>query len=402
MVDRSNLLRSLGNLAGDMQALDQVATEGRVLEVDPNEVEIRAQVRTTFQEIEELARSIGKEGQQQPCVVGPRNTDTGKYPLYIGERRCRAVQLLPGRKLKVIIDATKRSAADLIRHQVVENEHRSNLLPHEVAMTIKRYREERLAEGVKLTLAQVAQEWEKPVHYINMYAQFLDLPECILSLIIDNTTRDAELLFSLKSFYKVQPEECEAFIREARSKPELMTREQARTKAREAKGKLKPNETVETESAKNQAINGFQQTPTGNVVELNSKSSHGEESHQNSACAVEGQGAKATDPIDEVGGVQTAQESDAPRNEEVPTSQPGKADRRGRGAVRQIDANRIVIAVSIASDEPTKGLLLVNKIVENNPGKCVVEVNIAGRPTERIVDTDCIDIISMAELAPID
>jgi len=73
-------------------------------------------------------------------------------------------------------------------------------------------------------------------------------------------------------------------------------------------------------------------------------------------------------------------------------------------SIRQIDPQRSVVSVSVEIDgEKLNGLLLVNKVVDQLPGKCVVEVSRPNAPaTELIVDTSTIAILTIAEFAPID
>ncbi|SED32696.1 ParB/RepB/Spo0J family partition protein [Pseudomonas saponiphila] len=396
-------LAGLKSLAGNLAKLDQVATEGRVLELDPSQVVPSLQVRTSFIEIEELADSIKQGGQHTPITVGPMDTDTGKYPLLMGERRWRAVQLIPGLKIRCIVDASQRSAADLIKAQVTENEQRNGLLPHEVGIAIQRYKEARLADGVKLTYPQIATEWSKPLHYINVHAGLTDLPECILSLITNNITRDSEMLFSLKTLHKLEPETCEKFIAEAKDQPDLLTRATARNMAREAKARATQQENGGNATGglngnagaeKQSGASGFASTQAASTAAPSSNSGAGEEQGSAGAEAV------AAGQVD-VGG--TGRSAEPSKGSESGQAQGAPQEKsRPKSVTRDIDANRIVIAVNIVREETTKGLLLVNKVVDGQPGKCVVEITKQGKQTELIVDTDCIEIVTMAELAAIE
>lgn len=73
-------------------------------------------------------------------------------------------------------------------------------------------------------------------------------------------------------------------------------------------------------------------------------------------------------------------------------------------SIRQIDPQRSVVSVSVEVDgEKLNGLLLVNKVVDQMPGKCVVEVSRPNAPaTELIVDTSMIAILTIAEFASTD
>lgn len=403
-MSRRNEMKNLAEgLSGSIADLSRSVDEKRIIELDPDQIDVDDQVRTNFNEILELSASIKQDGQQTPCTVGPLNTDTGKYPLYYGERRWRAVKLIAGMKLRVIIDPVPRTPAELIRGQFTENEQRASLLPHEVGLTIQRYKKAKLAEGIKLTLSDIAKDMNKPIGYINMHAQFADLPEPIESLITDGFTRDAELLLSLKTFWKHQPEDCRAFIAHCRENPELLTREAARTKAREAKGGKDPKLKEKTDAPST--------IPGGKVDD-----GAGQGNNNVPPTTVDQQSGN-NDQISNQQLVETAPKdipkTDSESNKQSDETEPGnmsvtqnagvgseKQSARSRnGNVRNIDSNRIVIAVRVAQDTTlVAGLLLVDRVVENQPGKCVVELNVNGVPNLKIVSTDQIEIMSVAEM----
>jgi ParB family transcriptional regulator, chromosome partitioning protein len=92
------------------------------------------QPRKTFDEaaIEELARSIEKNGLLQPITVRP---DGAAYIIIAGERRFRACKLLGLEEVDVIV-YTGNLAKEL---QLIENINRADLNPMEVAMAYQKY-----------------------------------------------------------------------------------------------------------------------------------------------------------------------------------------------------------------------------------------------------------------------
>jgi ParB family chromosome partitioning protein len=86
--------------------------------------------RTVFDEdaLAELTHSIKEFGLLQPVVVRP--VDDG-YELVMGERRWRAAQRAGVPTIAAIVRRTED--ADLLRDALLENIHRSNLNPLEVA-----------------------------------------------------------------------------------------------------------------------------------------------------------------------------------------------------------------------------------------------------------------------------
>ena len=82
--------------------------------------------------INELAQTFKKIGQQQPCIVRPSPEKEGIYELIVGERRWRAAKEA-GLDLKVIIKKLDNKTASLI--QAVENEKRTNLSDYAKGMS---------------------------------------------------------------------------------------------------------------------------------------------------------------------------------------------------------------------------------------------------------------------------
>lgn len=75
-------------------------------------------------DIEELAETFKKIGQQQPCIVRNSKQTTGRFELIVGERRWRAADMI-GMKLKVIIKDIDDHIAALI--QAIENDKRQDI-----------------------------------------------------------------------------------------------------------------------------------------------------------------------------------------------------------------------------------------------------------------------------------
>ncbi|MCL4497317.1 MAG: ParB/RepB/Spo0J family partition protein [Deltaproteobacteria bacterium] len=108
-------------------------------EISLSSITVLPQVRTEFNSkaISELAESIQKIGVIQPIVV----VNTGKgYKLVIGERRFRASTLagkstIPARIFKAL------SEKDITALQLIENIHREDLKPMELAQSYKKLQE---------------------------------------------------------------------------------------------------------------------------------------------------------------------------------------------------------------------------------------------------------------------
>jgi len=118
-----------------------------------------AQPRTQFDEatIEELAQSIRESGIVQPILAVP---DGDAFKIIVGERRWRAARLAGLRRVPVLV----RSIAEdkQLEISLIENLHRENLNPLEVARAYQRliqelgYTQQQLAEKVGMDRSSVA------------------------------------------------------------------------------------------------------------------------------------------------------------------------------------------------------------------------------------------------------
>lgn len=117
------------------------------------------QPRTEFAEesLAALARSIREVGVLQPVVVRPRN---GGYELVAGERRVRAARLAGLATIPAIVKETDDTEA--LREALIENLHREDLSPLEMAAAFQELLEdlgvtqEVLAERLGFSRAHIA------------------------------------------------------------------------------------------------------------------------------------------------------------------------------------------------------------------------------------------------------
>lgn len=130
------------------------------------------QPRTEFEEIalQELADSIKEHGLIQPVTV--RRIDAGKYQLISGGRRLKACQMLE----KETVPAYIRSANDeeMLEMALVENIHRRNLNPMEIAFSYQR-----LIDECNLTQDEVSKKVSKDRSTVSNFLRLLKLPDII-------------------------------------------------------------------------------------------------------------------------------------------------------------------------------------------------------------------------------
>jgi ParB family chromosome partitioning protein len=156
-----------------------ILKEDRYAEVEIEKVKPNPeQPRTQFDEqsIEELARSIKETGIIQPVLVVP---EEDHYKIIVGERRWRAAQKAGLRAIPVIIRNIAREKQ--LEISLVENIHREDLNPLEIASAFQR-----LSEELGLTQQEIADKVGKDRASVANYLRLLKLPEEIKKLIREN------------------------------------------------------------------------------------------------------------------------------------------------------------------------------------------------------------------------
>src|SRR3546814_6549086 len=87
-------------------------------------------------ELDDLAASIAARGVLQPIIVAPKNSD-GLHVIRVGERRFRASRLAGRETIPAIVMAVV-NRPDKLADQIVEDEQRAGLTPHDLATGIER------------------------------------------------------------------------------------------------------------------------------------------------------------------------------------------------------------------------------------------------------------------------
>jgi ParB family transcriptional regulator, chromosome partitioning protein len=171
---KSALGRGLGALIIDSQYENRKSTENASIdsinEIDINKIEVNPfQPRKEFDEelLQELSESIKELGIIQPITV--RIFDGDKYQLISGERRLRASKLAGLTKIPAFIRATDDNA--MLEVALVENIHREDLNPIELAISYKR-----LIEECNLTQENLGDKIKQKRSTIANYLRLLKLP----------------------------------------------------------------------------------------------------------------------------------------------------------------------------------------------------------------------------------
>ena len=134
-------------------------------QIERNSDQPRVDFNTT--ELEDLKASIKIHGLIQPITV--RRMAEGQYQLISGERRWRASKLAELTEIPAFIRIA--GDAEMMEMALVENTHRSDLNPIEIATTYAR-----LKKDFNYTDAQLAERVESSRTVITNYRRLLELP----------------------------------------------------------------------------------------------------------------------------------------------------------------------------------------------------------------------------------
>ena len=148
----------------------------RYLEID--RIIVKSQVRKTFSDesISELADSIREIGLINPLTV--KKDDGENFLLIAGERRYRALKLLGEEKVKVIVSDIQEENIELI--QLIENLHRENLPPLELAAGYKLLRDK-----YNLSARDIAKKIGKSHTHVDEMLSLLDLAQNLKEKVAD-------------------------------------------------------------------------------------------------------------------------------------------------------------------------------------------------------------------------
>jgi ParB family chromosome partitioning protein len=136
------------------------------------------QPREHFSEekLEELAKSIKKNGIIQPIAVRPNKTENGKYEIVAGERRWIAAQRAGLHEVPVII--LYLSDVESLEVAIVENIQRDDLNPVEEARGYKRLNEE-----FKYDHESISKLMAKSRSHVSNMLRLLTLPSDVVAML---------------------------------------------------------------------------------------------------------------------------------------------------------------------------------------------------------------------------
>ena len=110
-------------------------------------ISVKEQVRSEFNNIDELANSLKVQGQQVPITVYPSPNRDGDFIIYHGERRWRAAKQAGLTTMTAVIVPAPETEADRICCQLIENLLRESMSPMEVAKAFDALRQDGLRQN---------------------------------------------------------------------------------------------------------------------------------------------------------------------------------------------------------------------------------------------------------------
>jgi len=153
---------------------DERYAELNIEQLFPNPLQPR--LRFDDQSINELAQSIRESGIVQPILVV---SEEGRFKIIVGERRWRAAQKAGLKKVPVLI--RNLSPEKQLEVAIVENIHREDLNPMEVAMAYQR-----MTQDLNFTQQEIAEKVGKDRTSVTNYLRLLKLPSEIQNGIIED------------------------------------------------------------------------------------------------------------------------------------------------------------------------------------------------------------------------
>ena len=178
-VKKKGLGRGLSALFGDVEQKEKNIEKKELNKVSISDLSRNPyQPREIFNEtkLEELAKSIKKNGIIQPIAVRPKKNELGKYEIIAGERRWLAAQKAGLHEIPVnVLDLTD---VETLEVAIVENIQRDDLNPIEEARGYKR-----LFEEFKYDHESISKLMSKSRSHVSNTLRLLTLPTDVICML---------------------------------------------------------------------------------------------------------------------------------------------------------------------------------------------------------------------------
>ena len=178
-VKKKGLGRGLSALFGDVEQKEKNIEKKELNKVSISDLSRNPyQPREIFNEtkLEELAKSIKKNGIIQPIAVRPKKNELGKYEIIAGERRWLAAQKAGLHEIPVtVLDLSDQESLEVA---IVENIQRDDLNPIEEARGYKR-----LFEEFKYNHESISKLMSKSRSHVSNTLRLLTLPTDVIGML---------------------------------------------------------------------------------------------------------------------------------------------------------------------------------------------------------------------------
>lgn len=192
---------------GEIQSIHRTKPGDVPIEIDPDHISTRRQIRTIFEEgpLEELVADIRAIGQHSPAVVVADPEVPNRYIMVAGERRLRAVKVL-GIKLKAFVRVLSNEEIDDL--QFSENVKRQNLSQMELgAKLAEDY--EALKDTTSAVLEAVAEKRRMSVATVSEYLNFYRAATgegAAAKAVAEGVTADRQVVIGLRKLERDAPD----------------------------------------------------------------------------------------------------------------------------------------------------------------------------------------------------
>ena len=188
--------KSSSSIAGlsELASLSALVSEGHgdkeLDAIDIEDIYSKAQPRTVFEKLDELAESLKSTGQQQPIVVNPDGK--GRYVIEQGERRWRAAKIAGLETLLCIITDKAETDEERVIRQLTENIQRDEMTLWDLSQAVGQL----IDEG--LTVRKLAAKLGKKESYISLLNSAAKVKEPLAALVKAQRFQDPVALKKLQ------------------------------------------------------------------------------------------------------------------------------------------------------------------------------------------------------------